>query len=646
MELGAPIEELEASSCPMCRLFASVAPQSFNSTTPLDLRAFSASKVFTGISAAIFQVHDATVLGVVKRSHLAEDAAHSRPSDSLERTWYLSCTQQPDRRSLDFGFRLICPESFSVEFVRNCMIYCQAKHGEACKQKTTESTLSPFFKVIDCKTRRVVIAPPNCQYAALSYVWGEHEQTGSIVDNGNEGSPLDGCPKVISDSVECAIKLNIRYLWVDRFCIDQLNAHEKHVQISQMDLIYAKAQVTIISATRNPDDGLPGVAGVLRKDHPHLYVHGRVIASTLPDPQTSVRSSKWVTRGWTYQEGLLSRRRLIFTDQQVFFECNSMHCAESLVLPLDSIHDKKTKMFRKHVPDGPLGLKSLGTDPYEIMSYISAFCIRRLTFPEDRINAMRGIFHVFEAGSLPVHQLMGVPILPYHLNSGNSYEMSKTPEQGFLIGLTWSHLQRGRRITHFPTWSWAGWSGTLEPEVTFDRTWQTSLQQMKVWIERENGTLSQFPSLKQLRNASPQEPLGHQRFIHLDAYTFSCSTVQLDEKELQRHTVEGDYWSKPTFASQYVKIEREHGSSYYMRVKLDRELEEHELSEKPLTGIIIGDFSDYLIHYVAIIIVEEFDGYAERLAISQDLHDLAGQDRGKFRTWARENAKRRTIKLG
>jgi hypothetical protein len=81
----------------------------------------------------------------------------------------------------------------------------------------------------------VVKAPQNCRYAALSYVWSTTERAGSNVDKGDEGSTLDSCPKVIRDSMEAAVKLKLRYLWVDRFCIDQQNAHEKHVQISQME---------------------------------------------------------------------------------------------------------------------------------------------------------------------------------------------------------------------------------------------------------------------------------------------------------------------------------------------------------------------------------------------------------------------------
>jgi hypothetical protein len=46
------------------------------------------------------------------------------------------------------------------------------------------------------------------------------------------------------------------------------------------------------------------------------------------------------------------------------------------------------------------------------MDYTRDFSKRELTFPEDRKNALRGIFHVFERSLHPVYQLHSVPVLP------------------------------------------------------------------------------------------------------------------------------------------------------------------------------------------------------------------------------------------
>jgi hypothetical protein len=122
------------------------------------------------------------------------------------------------------------------------------------------------------------------------------------------------------------------------------------------------------------------------------------------------------SRGWTYQEGLLSKRRLIFTDDQVVFVRNGMRCIESAVFPLDAVHDQRRR-FRSKLPLGVAQSLTPDTAAYEVMRYISEFAKRDLTFLTDRLHAIRGIFHVFEKGPWFVHQLMGVLILPSCINS-------------------------------------------------------------------------------------------------------------------------------------------------------------------------------------------------------------------------------------
>ncbi|KAF4629178.1 hypothetical protein G7Y89_g8964 [Cudoniella acicularis] len=101
-----------------------------------------------------------------------------------------------------------------------------------------------------------------------------------------------------------------------------------------MDSIYANAQVTIIAAQSKVQG--TGLQGVSEKQPcwPTCNIGGSLIAPVLHDSSLSVGKSKWVTRGWTYQEGILSKRRLIFTDEQIFFKCNGMKYAESQVQPL------------------------------------------------------------------------------------------------------------------------------------------------------------------------------------------------------------------------------------------------------------------------------------------------------------------------
>ncbi|PMD19262.1 HET-domain-containing protein [Hyaloscypha hepaticicola] len=210
------------------------------------------------------------------------------------------------------------------------MTRCRNEHDHQCNNVSLENV--PFLRLIDCQSRKVIRAPPNSEYTALSYVWGVQVQAGDSEVSQNQ-PVLDPhkCPKAINDSVQVTLDLNIKYLWVDKYCIDQFDDQDKVIQIGQVDSIYANAAVTIIAAARDePHHGLPGVDGTLRNMQPALKVGDHLIASMLGHGTVIVSNSKWATRRWTYQEGILSKRRLMFTDEQVHWECNNTHYAETI----------------------------------------------------------------------------------------------------------------------------------------------------------------------------------------------------------------------------------------------------------------------------------------------------------------------------
>ena len=89
--------------------------------------------------------------------------------------------------------------------------------------------------------------------------------------------------------------------------------------------IYAAAQLTIIAAAGDdPTYGLPGVLSRPRLV-PKAEKIGTIWLKPLPRlvQLAEVAESKWASRAWTFQEFYRSRRRLIFTQNQMIFMCNS-----------------------------------------------------------------------------------------------------------------------------------------------------------------------------------------------------------------------------------------------------------------------------------------------------------------------------------
>jgi hypothetical protein len=438
--------------------------------------------------------------------------------------WLKDLNDTALRKRSPYGVRLLDSESFDTEMANSWISYCRLNHTTTCC--LADLPIISSFQVIDCETETVIKAPPRCPYTALSYVWGE----GSITDSSL--SSLKIAPKVILDSIEVTKKLGFRYLWVDRYCIDQSDLLGKHEQIGQMDTIYASAQVTIIAAdSDDPNRGLAGVRGTSRTPQPIFRGGSYQIVSSLQSSETMISSSRWATRGWTYQEGLLSNRRLIFSADQIRFECNSMHCCEAVHLPLDEMHDKTTGKFLSSVPSGAFRLKNIGDNPWDFMQHVGEFSTRQLSFPADALNAIKGIFHLFEKGQYPLFQLMGVPIMPpYIYHYGDNVEkltlIRRSPEAGFIIGLRWRHVppfqsapDSPSRRHLFPSWSWA----TCNRRVSSDLGYITTRSKLcnfiaQVSAELPDGSTLSFPQKHSLVPAFASLAQDA-KFIHITART-------------------------------------------------------------------------------------------------------------------------------
>jgi hypothetical protein len=153
-----------------------------------------------------------------------------------------------------FSARLLKP-SIDIETVRTWLDFCTHNHTRTCVSRYKRPMRS--FRVIDCSNHMIVPAALDCNYLALSYVWDAPSEEESYEER--DISPA-GLPRTIEDAILATKKLGFRYLWVDRYCIPQEDNEERHLQIYQMDLVYSRAQATIISAAGNdPTFGLPGV---------------------------------------------------------------------------------------------------------------------------------------------------------------------------------------------------------------------------------------------------------------------------------------------------------------------------------------------------------------------------------------------------
>lgn len=104
------------------------------------------------------------------------------------------------------------------------------------------------FRVTDRSDCTINESPIDCQYAALSHVWGKTTTPSEIEDTLRLPSKV---PQTIKDAIETTKALHLRYLWVDRYCIDETSNAVKYEHIMNMQKNYACAQTTLVAVIGN-----------------------------------------------------------------------------------------------------------------------------------------------------------------------------------------------------------------------------------------------------------------------------------------------------------------------------------------------------------------------------------------------------------
>lgn len=180
-------------------------------------------------------------------------------------------------------FSSIEPELIDYSLIRSWINNCQQCHASTCSRQHLDDDIQNEgilgFKVIDCVERYVKEKDySSTQYVALSYVWGDPQQMparGSGKSEAFSSTLPPALPSTIEDAVSVTKELGFRYLWVDKYCINQGDAAEVRYQIRMMDMIYHAASVTIIAAA-GPDANykLPGVGLRSRTTKKTIEVNG------------------------------------------------------------------------------------------------------------------------------------------------------------------------------------------------------------------------------------------------------------------------------------------------------------------------------------------------------------------------------------
>ena len=494
-----------SESCPFCFLV-------IQSTLPVDnIRTYGSAQCYINWELdgrAFSRDQDGPVNGRTRRIHLVWDDGRLKDSYLVfvapERYLRPNSEARPvwGNEALFLG-RAIDGEMGNQALIKSWLDLCRKTHQGPCRDDTMmESSLEfsdvisqSYFGVIDVLDMQLTSLPSKTNmaysdmvvphqhyseyesgplqqvrgskpyigrtthepYIALSYVWGEGKpyttKLSNIMLHRNHGGlerNLEELPRVFHDAFNLVRCLGVRYVWIDSLCIVQDSSRSWGLNSRVMDLIYGNAVLTICAAD-GVDSSTP-----LKAMHPKAHDARQISLHCAPGvqlmvsrpPEIGIRASKWNTRAWTFQERILSKRCLIFTEGRVYFQCLSTGMSE------DIFADREGAGWSLDLVNAPLQmLRELNRRAFWVYtSCVALYTARTLTKRKDILAAFNGISNLMEK-TMQASFIFGLPSSHFDLallwepQSALERRVPKTDQERAEYG-----------GMQFPSWSWCGWT--------------------------------------------------------------------------------------------------------------------------------------------------------------------------------------------
>ncbi|KAK0627527.1 heterokaryon incompatibility protein-domain-containing protein [Immersiella caudata] len=317
-----------------------------------------------------------------------------------------------------------------ISLLRSWLDLCTTSQGKHTRC-TAPSTASLPTRLIHVGTAtrdpRLYLTQPHeeVRYAALSHCWGGIAPIRTLNSNIEDhflGLPLSSLPRTFADAIAVTRAVGLQFLWIDSLCIIQNDHGDWEREAARMAHVYAGAWVTISAdAATNAEEGFLGppsraVPGYKTipvvvpadgdKSASEIVVHVRkrgFLAEELPfhfwsgpgEPYSKRASgrSKLSTRGWVFQERLLSPRTVHFSQHEMAWECRSVCDCECSAT---SARTLRTTSVVKHFLDPSeevvLGGKEVpsGRATWR-RDIVPAYTRLDLTVETDRLPALAGL---------------------------------------------------------------------------------------------------------------------------------------------------------------------------------------------------------------------------------------------------------------
>lgn len=314
-------------------------------------------------------------------------------------------------------------------------------------------------RLLDVRSRRPKLVDSSslskAKYMALSYCWGAGQAvklTSSSEERFKDGVDLESMVQTLQDAVFVCRQLKVDYLWVDALCILQDDhGQDWETETRNMHNVFGNAWFTLcVCSAVDASHGF--LSERWPKDVPMKankaggYFH--YLPAAAPKSLAHIRnSSALASRGWVFQEELLSPRIIYWSNHGVFWSCLSSTQAENV----------RTNTNIKTFPRALVAAKVEVFDPHAFLKrddplflwedMVTSYSTRGFTIKSDRLPALSGLATIVQ-GKTGDEYLCGM-------------WRSRLPAQLLWIDITKPTQDKQRqsldlqRQTDVPSWTWS-----------------------------------------------------------------------------------------------------------------------------------------------------------------------------------------------
>lgn len=137
-----------------------------------------------------------------------------------------------------------------MQWISTRLAECNDSHVTCAPRRTILKPARLLQIIADGTTLKIHLCSATRveRYAAVSYCWGDVQQTvstSSVQETSDSGLSISELPASLADALDIARRIGLNFVWIDSLCIIQSDAQDKATEISKMAAIYEHAFITI-----------------------------------------------------------------------------------------------------------------------------------------------------------------------------------------------------------------------------------------------------------------------------------------------------------------------------------------------------------------------------------------------------------------